>query len=143
MASWSLPVIGVVFFLLSAIGEYYDYGWVSPITAPVSAVAVVLEIALMLSLPVSGGLNLIARWLRRQGGAQAETLSAAGRERRALLKGAAAAVPTSMVLILSLQAAKARARAIPAISLSNVLLPVDQAQHCKPSPRWPRSARRG
>jgi predicted MPP superfamily phosphohydrolase len=97
-ASWMLPLAGVVFFLLTIIGEYYNHSWLVVIAAPLAALAVVLEISLMFSLPVSGAIQAAGRLWRRLSKAKSEEVLTPGqRKRRLFLKGAAAAVPMSAV----------------------------------------------
>lgn len=95
-ASWTLPVAGFAMFLLTVIGEYHNYSWLVYATAPLGAVALILEVSLMLSLPFSGVIRLID-WLihRPKRGAENEVLSPAARSRRMALQGIAAAVPIS------------------------------------------------
>jgi len=92
--AWSLPVIGIVFFIMAVMGEYYRLNWLSYSSAPISALAVIAEVSLMLSLPVSGLIHLadrlVTRYVRRRKGPR-ETPGDPGR--RLFLKGAAAAVP--------------------------------------------------
>lgn len=96
--SWSLPITGIVFFILTVFGEYYRLNWLSYGSAPISALAVIAEISLMLSLPVSGLIHLIdrliARFFRRQNAPEAASANAG---RRLFLKGAAAAVPLATI----------------------------------------------
>jgi predicted MPP superfamily phosphohydrolase len=89
-AAWSLPIIGVLSMVLFGVAQYHQIGWLSTATAPLSVVAVVLEIALMFSLPISGAVHLTERLLSKHKPPADEL---ADRNRRVFLKSAAAAVP--------------------------------------------------
>jgi hypothetical protein len=96
--AWSLPIVGIVFFILAVLGEYYRASWLAYSAAPISALAVIAEISLMLSLPISGLIHLIDRLITRffrRGSSRQET--PADPHRRLLLKGAAAAVPLATI----------------------------------------------
>ena len=98
--AWSLPTIGIIFFVLAVIGEYYRAGWLAFISAPVAALAVIAEISLMLSLPISGLIHLvdrlITRYIRRRNTVES---TAPDTGRRLFLKGAAAAVPLATMAV--------------------------------------------
>jgi len=97
-ASWSLPIVGFVMFLLMVAGEYYKHSWLVYLAGPLAAVALILEISLMLSLPLSGIIHLTDRLIHRpRRGKTIDTLTPAGRQRRLILQGAAAAVPAAAV----------------------------------------------
>lgn len=99
-AAWSLPIIGIIFFVLTVAGEYYRISWLSYGSAPVAVLAVIAEIALMLSLPVSGLIHLadrlIGRYIRHR---HADAPAAPDTGRRLFLKGAAAAVPLATIAV--------------------------------------------
>lgn len=98
IASWSLPIVGLVMVLLMMVGEYHKYSWLVYLSAPLGAVALILEISLMLSLPFSGIIRLIDRLIHRpRRGALKEELSPAARSRRVVLQSMAAAVPAAAV----------------------------------------------
>jgi len=92
----SLPVIGLVMLALWGLGAYRGWPLLSFIGAAMTAFTFVMEVALMLSLPVSGALHLLNRiWdfvVRRVHRRVPE--QPIDRKRRAVLKGIAAAVPT-------------------------------------------------
>lgn len=98
--AWSLPAVGIVFFILAVVGEYYRWSWLSYSAAPVSALAVIAEISLMLSLPISGLIHLIDRlidrFVRHRLGREK---AAPDTNRRLILKGAAAAVPLATIAL--------------------------------------------
>ena len=97
-ASWSLPVVGVISLILLGLAEYNRIGWLSAVASPITVLAVVLEVCLMISLPFSGAVHLSERFLgwlarrRRAGGAETPD-----RQRRLFLKGAAAVVPLATI----------------------------------------------
>lgn len=91
-AAYSLPVIGVVSMILVGLAEYHRIGWLSAVASPLTVLGVVLEVALMFSLPFSGVFHLIERLLsKRRKAVQPETV--VDHRRRMFLQGAAAAVP--------------------------------------------------
>jgi len=98
---WSalgLPVIGVGCIILWSIGTVKDIRWILAIGATGTALTFVLEIALMFSLPFSGVLGFLNRFLdwlhlRRSVGVQ----YAINEKRRAFLKMTAAALPAISV----------------------------------------------
>ncbi len=96
---WSsllLPVVTLVAMGLWGLGEYYQNQWLSRPGMLLTALAFVLQFALLLSLPVSGVFHLINRLIdyvirhRR-------TDTAVDSNRRIILKGIAAAVPLAAV----------------------------------------------
>ena len=91
-SSWSLPIIGVVSMILVGVATYQQIGWLSTVSALAAVIAVVLEIALMFSLPVSGAVHLAERLLSRRREAKHPD-DVPNRNRRVFLKSAAAAVP--------------------------------------------------
>lgn len=97
--AYSLPITGVVSLVLLGLAEYHRIGWLAALASPVTVLAVILEIALMLSLPVSGAFHLVEGWLgrlsRRRRIAHADDVP--DQRRRVLLKGAAALVPVATV----------------------------------------------
>jgi predicted MPP superfamily phosphohydrolase len=90
-----LPLAGVVTLTAWAAGEYYILSWLSMPAAVLAVLVFVLEIALMLSLPVSGFIRLTSRLvgLLLKRGLKKETHDKIDPHRRVFLKGAAAAVP--------------------------------------------------
>jgi len=93
--AYSLPITGVVSLVLMGLAEYHRISWLAALASPVTVLAVILEISLMLSLPVSGAFHLVERWLgglaHRRRAVQTEDIP--DQRRRVLLKGAAALVP--------------------------------------------------
>jgi predicted MPP superfamily phosphohydrolase len=93
-AAWSLPLVGIAAVLLWGIGAYNSIDWLSSSAAAFVILAFVLEAALMLSLPISGLIHLahriIDRILARR---QAPPEPHIDRQRRLILKSAAAALP--------------------------------------------------
>ncbi|MCP4684716.1 MAG: hypothetical protein GY867_04630 [bacterium] len=96
--AWALPTVGIVFFVLAVAGEYYRASWLAYSAAPISALAVIAEVSLMLSLPVSGLIHLadrlITKYIRRNGKSEE---APSDPRRRLFLKGAAAAVPLATI----------------------------------------------
>ncbi len=94
-AAWGLPVAGMAAVILWGIGEYHKWTVLSVPAATAAALAFVLELALMLSLPISGFFHLVNRlldrFLRHIRSEEAER--PVDRKRRMALKGVAAAVP--------------------------------------------------
>ena len=93
-ASWSLPLVGVGFFILLVAGEYYQLKWLARLSSVVAPLALILEICLMFSLPVSGAIHLVGNLIDRFASGSKEPLGKRpDRHRRLFLKGAAATVP--------------------------------------------------
>jgi len=93
-AAMGLPLVGSLMVLLWALGEFYTISWLAFIGAILAVLAFVSEVALMLSLPVSGAMHLIHSLSfflskKRKGASAAEV----NENRRSFLKAAAAAVP--------------------------------------------------
>jgi predicted MPP superfamily phosphohydrolase len=96
--AWSLPVIGVVSLVLLGLAEYHRINWLSAVVSPVTVLAVVLEICLMISLPFSGAVHLTERllgWMARRRKTAREGVP--DQRRRVFLKGAAAVVPLATI----------------------------------------------
>jgi len=113
-SAWSLPIIGVVSMILVGVGTYRQIGLLSTVAAPLAVVAVVLEIALMFSLPVSGAMHQIERLLSRRREAKYPD-AVPDRNRRIFLKSAAVAVPLVSITsgLTGVRAAYADARIRP------------------------------
>ena len=98
-ASLGLPLFGAVMVTLWAWGVYHSVGWLSLGAAVAVALAMVLEFALMLSLPVSGIIHQVMRlidyWVKRRRAGERDR--PVDEHRRLFLKGAAAAVPAVTV----------------------------------------------
>lgn len=91
-----LPVVTLVAMGLWGLGEYYQNQWFSRPGMLLTALAFVLQFALLLSLPISGVFHLINRlvdYLIRH----RKTDTAIDSNRRIILKGIAAAVPLAAV----------------------------------------------
>ncbi len=98
LSAYLLPVAGVVFIVAFGIAEYNRIGWLAAIAGPLTVSTVVLEIALMFSLPVSGAFHILEKltdWLSRKSPRVHEHLP--DPKRRMLLRGAAALVPIATV----------------------------------------------
>ncbi|MBK7142821.1 MAG: metallophosphoesterase [bacterium] len=95
-SSLMLPVVTLVAMGLWGLGEYYQNQWLSRPGMLLTALAFVLQFALLLSLPVSGLFHLINRLIdhliRHR-----KTDTAVDSNRRIILKGIAAAVPLATV----------------------------------------------
>ncbi len=97
-SAWTLPTIGVCAIILLGVGEYNRLGWLSAVMSPVAVLSLVLEICLMLSLPVSGLINLTEKLIdhcRRVHKKTAEDV--VDPQRRLVLRGTAALVPLASV----------------------------------------------
>jgi uncharacterized protein len=94
LAAWSLPITGIFSILFWGLGEYFDYNTLGFVSSIVLLLVVVAEIALMLSLPISGFVHLLHsladHWRRRR---QEKNPDLPDAERRVFLQTAAAAVP--------------------------------------------------
>jgi len=89
-----LPLVGVVCIVLWSLGIVHDIRWVLAIGATGTSLAFVLEVALMLSLPFSGALGFLNRfldWLHKR--RQVKASQPIDEKRRVFLKTAAAALP--------------------------------------------------
>ena len=97
-SAYTLPVTGIVAIILLGVGEYNRIDWLSAVTSPVVVLALVLELCLMFSLPVSGVFNLTERLIERRKRSHREAPDKiADPRRRLLLRGAAALVPVATV----------------------------------------------
>lgn len=99
VAALTLPIVGVLSIILWGIGIYNSIDWLILPTAAVGALAFILEVALMISLPFSGVIHLIDhlfdRWSRKAAGtARKEQVD---QRRRLILRAVAAAVPLTSV----------------------------------------------
>lgn len=91
-AATALPVLGVVLIVAWGAGEYYNLPGLLYPGAIGSAGAFVVEVALMLSLPLSGMIHLIqGRFDRTRSSRQSPT--PVDQRRRLFLKGSATALP--------------------------------------------------
>jgi len=92
-AAIGLPIFGSFMVLLWGLGEYHTISWLAYIGAVLAVLAFMCEVALMLSLPVSGVIHLIHTLKvylakkRKVGKAEVD------QKRRDFLKATAAAVP--------------------------------------------------
>ena len=93
IASWVLPLIGVVAVALWGWGEYSGRDWLAWPGAVLAVVTLVSELALMISLPLSGCLHIanwiLDRFVRKRSGKARPVDS----NRRAVLKTVAAGLP--------------------------------------------------
>lgn len=97
--AWSLPVTGVCGILLWGWAAYNQFATASMIGAIVSALAFILEVALMFALPVSGIIHVTARLLEKWRPATTESdEQPADSVRRDFLRGLAAAVPAAAIV---------------------------------------------
>ncbi|RKX26795.1 MAG: hypothetical protein DRP45_02645 [Candidatus Zixiibacteriota bacterium] len=98
-AAWSLPAVGVAFFILLVLCEYHGLRELGVIAGAISAISLILEICLMFSLPISGAIRgagrLVDSFARRKSGVEDLPTD---RTRRLFFKGAAAAVPLATVV---------------------------------------------
>jgi len=95
-----LPIFGIVMILSWGAGEYYTLNWLSYPGAFLTVLVLVLEIALMFSLPISGALQLVhhlSDWIRKK--RRPERADEIDSDRRNLLKTTAAAVPAAALLM--------------------------------------------
>jgi len=92
-----LPMLGVAGVLTWFTASYHRIGWLSLIGSTTTAAVLILLLGLMLSLPFSGILHIIHRWLeKRRTGKSTRPFDD---RRRVFLKGAAAALPIATVAI--------------------------------------------
>jgi uncharacterized protein len=93
-AAWSLPITGIFAILFWGLGEYFNQNALGFVSSIILLLVVVAEIALMLSLPISGLVHLLHsvadHWRRRR---QAKNPDLPDADRRIFLQTAAAAVP--------------------------------------------------
>ena len=97
-ASWGLPLFGIIMVMLWGVAIYHSLDWLATVTALAAVLTFVLEVALMVSLPLSGLIHLIdwiTHTLRR--GSKAADTPEIDSNRRLFLKTAAAAVPVATV----------------------------------------------
>jgi len=92
-----LPVFGVIMLGLWALGEYRAIAWLVYPGAVLASATFVMELCLMLSLPVSGGLHLLRRLLDRFFSRKRPEPALQREKRRVFLKAAAAALPAATV----------------------------------------------
>lgn len=88
----ALPLVGSVMVLAWGLGEYHAISWLAYIGAVLAVLAFMSEVALMLSLPISGVIHLLHTFKtylakKRNNGAELD------QNRRDFLKATAAAVP--------------------------------------------------
>jgi len=98
LSAYLLPVAGVAAVIALGLAEYNRIGWLATIASPLAVITIVLEIALMFSLPFSGALHLLERatdWISRKSPRVHEHLP--DPKRRMFLRGAAALVPLATV----------------------------------------------
>jgi len=97
-SAYTLPLIGIGAIILLGVGEYNRLGWLSAVMSPLVVLSLVLEVCLMLSLPVSGIINLTERLIEHCKRVHQKTPDkVADPRRRLLLRGAAALVPAATV----------------------------------------------
>lgn len=92
-----LPVFGVVMVAMWTLGEYRKLDWLVYPSAILASATFVLEIALMLSLPVSGGVHLLRRLLDKLFSRRRPEPTMQREKRRVFLKAAAAALPATTI----------------------------------------------
>ncbi len=92
LTAWFLPLIGIVSITLWGVAEYQKWTYVAPPAALLAALSFVALAALMLSLPISGLLNLI-HWISERTKRKKTPQEVVDPNRRIFLKTAAAAVP--------------------------------------------------
>ena len=94
-SAWGLPLAGIIAVILWGIGEYHSVSWLAVPSALVVVLTFVLEVALMLSLPISGAIHFVNwaadRIMHKR--SSSDSSVPVDSKRRAFLKGAAAAVP--------------------------------------------------
>jgi predicted MPP superfamily phosphohydrolase len=94
--SLMLPVATVLGMGLWGLGEYYQIGWFSRPGMVLTALAFIVQLALLLSFPISGIFHLINRVIDHLV-RHRQTDTAVDTNRRIILKGIAAAVPLAAV----------------------------------------------
>lgn len=94
--SLMLPVATVLGMGFWGLGEYYQIGWFSRPGMVLTALAFIVQLALLLSFPISGIFHLINRVIDHLV-RHRQTDTAVDTNRRIILKGIAAAVPLAAV----------------------------------------------
>lgn len=94
--SWGLPLFGILMVLLWGMGQYYYVTWLRMPAAILAVVAFVLEVALMLSLPITGIIHFV-NWVTDRVVRHRRHPSKLDTNRRALLRVAAAGLPLASV----------------------------------------------
>ena len=90
----SLPVIGSIMVLVWGLGEYHTISWLAFIGAVLAVLAFMCELALMLSLPISGVIHLLhALKVHLAKKRKSRRGTGVDENRRDFLKATAAAVP--------------------------------------------------
>ncbi len=97
-ASWMLPLFGILMVGLWGIGIVNSQDWLTGLAAVMTALTFIMEIALMVSLPLSGMMHLVG-WLvgRLRRAHKCPDDPVVDGRRRALLKSVAAALPIATV----------------------------------------------
>jgi len=95
--AWSLPIVGLCSLILVGVGGYYRLDWLTFPSAVLGGTALILEVSLMLSLPISGLIHLANRGLDYLSLKRGKSGPAPDHGRRMFLKGAAAAVPLATI----------------------------------------------
>ena len=93
--AWSLPVVGLCGFILIGVGEYHRLDWLTFPSAVLAGTALILEVSLMLSLPVSGVIHMVNRGMDSL--SRKREKSGHDHGRRLFLRGAAVAVPLATI----------------------------------------------
>lgn len=92
MTAWLLPLVGIISITLWGVAEYQKWPVLALPSALIAAMSFVALAALMLSLPISGLLNLI-HWTSERIRRKKATQDTIDPNRRIFLKAAAAAAP--------------------------------------------------
>jgi uncharacterized protein len=93
-AAFILPAVGIISSVIWYLGMYYGHKLVGRIASIVVSTSLILLLALMLSLPISGILNILHTWLeKRKHKKIKERKEKVPTDRRIFLRAAAVALP--------------------------------------------------
>ncbi len=100
LGSILLPVVGIISVILWFWGMAYETDWLAQTGALMTTVALILLLGLVVSLPLSGILNLSNRWIEKRrrrkndnNNSEEDCKEKVNEHRRLFLKGTAAALP--------------------------------------------------
>lgn len=95
-AAYTLPAVGVLSIITLGVAEYNRIGWLATVAGPVTVLALISEVCLMFSLPVSGIVHLTERLLEKWSNKRTPKQDALpDPKRRLLLRSAAVLVPVA------------------------------------------------
>lgn len=122
-----LPVGGITLVALWGLAAYNSLDWLATVAALGAVLAFVCEVALMLSLPLSGMVHLVGWVMSRMRPRPKQSDAPVDLQRRALLRTTAAALPTVAV-------------GLGLAGVGRALACVNVYQRSLPIPGWPKEA---